>query len=212
MRQIPIITSLIVALFVFTACASDTSLPTLQATVASGPTQDAGSGFDPNLGGDSGSNESEPTPTRESDASIGGDTESGARGTGFNAQITGGSIDAVNDGGQYDCSVAGHRIASGRDAAPNITFTVPVENPFRTHSFMGVADDGTASAVVTLDSLDETYNTITGGTFTLDEVPEDAGDFVSGSFDFTVLDASGNEIGIRGDFAFETTSTSYCTF
>jgi len=204
---------MMLVLMLFTACSSDTSLPTLQATVDSGgdeATADAGSGFDPDLGGDN-DDDAEPTPTRESDANIGGgDTESGARGTGFNAQIIGGSIDDVVDGGQYDCSIAGHRIASGVADVPNITLSIPVEEAVGTHTFVGAADDGAATAIVSLASPDESFTQVTGGTVTVDEVPVDAGDFVSGTFDFTILDADGNEVGVRGDFAFETSSTSYC--
>lgn len=208
MRQIYITTLLTAVLLVFTACSSDTSLPTLQPSPDS-PTADAGSGFDPNLGGDD-NDISEPTPTQENSVGAGGDNESGARGTGFNAQVTGGSIASVADGGQYDCTVAGHRIASGTSATQNITFTIPVADPVRTHSFLGVVDGGTAAAIVTLGSADETFAQVTGGTLTVDEVPTGAGEFVSGTFDFTAVDASGNEIGVRGDFDFETSSASYC--
>ena len=205
-----------IVLMIVSACSSDTSLPTLQPTVDSGggqvsSTEDSGSGFDPNLGGDN-NTDTEPTPTRETDANIGGDIESGARGTGFNAQIVNGSIDAVNDGGQYDCTVAGHRIASGVTAAPNITLTLPVEEPIGTFTFVGAEDGGEATAVVTLASVDETYTQVTGGTVTINEVPRRAGEFISGEFDFVVLTDGANEIGVRGDFAFEATGAAYCSF
>jgi hypothetical protein len=210
--------SLFLCMIVLAACGSDTTsnLPTLRPTVDAGGNQvtatpELGSGFDPNLGNDDATTELEPTPTRESGVVGDGDTESGARGAGFAVQISNGSMDAFNDGGQYDCTLTGHRIASGVNAAPNLTFTIPVENPVRTHSFIGADANGTASAIVSLASVDDTYTQVTGGMLIVDEAPTDAGEFVSGTFDFTIRDASGSEIGVQGTFDFETTGTAYCS-
>ncbi len=218
LRQLMSISLFLASLTVLTACGSDTtsSLPTLRPTLDAGGSQitatpELGSGFDPNLGNDDGDVDLEPTPTRESDAVIGGDTESGARGTGFTAQITNGSLNTITDGGQYDCTLVGHRIASGVNVAPNITFTIPVDDPIRTHTFIGADVNGKAGAIVSLASIDETYTQVTGGTLIVDEIPTGAGEFVSGEFDLTIRDASGTEIGVRGSFDFETSGVAYCS-
>ena len=216
-RSLAFFTSLFISMIMLVACGSNsTALPTLRATVDSGngnATVDPnlGSGFDPNLGGDDGNTETLPTPTRESGAAVGGDSESGARGTGFTAQITGGSIADIVDGGQYACNVAGHIISAGNKPAPNIIFAIPVANAIGTHTFIGADANGDASAQVSLASVDDSYNQVTGGTLIVDETAEEAGEFVSGSFDFTVRNVAGNEIGIRGDFEFETGNTAYCS-
>jgi len=199
---------------VLVACGSDSQpLPTLIPTLGSG-TNDAtvdpnlGSGFDPNLGGEDNGDDVQPTPTRENDSTVGGDTESGARGTGLIAQITGGSIADITDGGQYACSLAGHRIASGNTPAPNITITLPTANAIGAHTLS--ATDNTIDIQVFLASVDDSYTQITGGTLTIDELPEAAGDFVSGNFDFTIRNGTGTEIGVRGSFDFESGATAYC--
>lgn len=208
-----LVISLFIVSIVLAACGSDSTLPTLRPTVDSGgssePTVDPnlGSGFDPDLGDDDTTTTAEPTPTRESDSSVDSDTESGARGTGFTAQITGGSIVDINDGGQYGCNINGHRISSGTNAAPNITFTIPTSGAVDTHTLSADAD---ITAQVSLASVDDSYDQLTGGTLTLDRVPVSDGEFVSGSFDLTIRNASGSEIGIRGSFDFETTNTVYC--
>ncbi len=214
LRSFSLLICLLFSLVVLVACDSDSQpLPTLRATVDSG-TGDAtvdpnlGSGFDPNLGGDDNNNTTQPTPTRESGSGVSGDTESGARGTGFTAQITGGSISDITDGGQYACNLAGHRITSGNAPAPNITIVIPTTNAIGMHTL-----SATVNAVdlqVFLASVDDSYTQISGGTLTIDELPEGAGDFVSGSFDFTIRNATGAEIGVRGSFDFESGNTAYC--
>ena len=213
-RSSLLVISLFITSLLFAGCASDSTLPTLRPTLDSGgnvaPTVDPnlGSGFDPNLGNDDSTTSAEPTPTQESGSSVGGDNESGARGIGFTAQITGGSIADVNDGGQYGCNLNGHMISSGTNAAPNITFVIPTSGAIDTHTLSG---DSPITVQVALASVDDSYNQLTGGTLTIDRVPSGAGEFVSGSFDFTIRNASGSEIGIRGSFDFETGDTAYCS-
>lgn len=205
------------SMIILVACDStSTALPTLRATVDAG-TGDAtvdpnlGTGFDPNLGGEEGNDSTLPTPTRESGSAVGGDSESGARGTGFTAQITGGSIADITDGGLYACNITGHVISAGNKPAPNIVFIVPTINPIGTHTFITADTNGDASVQVSLASVDDSYNQVTGGTLTIDETAEEAGDFVSGSFDFTMRNNAGTEIGIRGNFDFESGNTAYCS-
>jgi hypothetical protein len=212
-RPLSFFACLMVSVFLLVACDSDTTLPTLRPTLDSGNAKatvdpSLGSGFDPNLGGEDGNDNPQPTPTRESGSAVGGDTESGARGTGFTAQITGGSIQNITDGGQYACNLTGHRIASGNNPAPNITFTIPTTDTVATYTFSG---DDAVAVQVSLASVDDSYNQVTGGTLTIDKVPEIAGDFVSGSFDFTVRNDTGTEIGVRGNFDFESGDTAYCS-
>lgn len=213
-RSLLFFAGLLVSVVLLVACGSDTTLPTLRPTVDSGNTNatvdpNLGSGFDPNLGSEDGNDNTQPTPTRESGSAVGGDTESGARGTGFTAQITGGSILNITDGGQYACNLVGHRIASGNNPAPNITFTIPTTDTVATHTFSGT--DDAVAVQVSLASVDDSYNQVTGGTLIIDKVPEVAGDFVSGSFDFTVRNETGTEIGVRGSFDFESGDTAYCS-
>jgi hypothetical protein len=211
-RSLLLLTCLLISLLTLVACGSDTTLPTIQPTVNSGNDDIAtvdpnlGSGFDPNLGGDNNTDTTQATPTRESGSSVGGDTESGARGTGFTAQITGGSIANITDGGQYACNLTGHRIASGNTPAPNITFTLPTTNAIGSHTL----SRGAIDIQVFLASVDDSYNQVTGGTLTIDDIAEASGEFVSGSFDFTVRNATGAEVGVRGDFTFESGDTAYC--
>jgi hypothetical protein len=212
-RSSLLVISFLIASLLLTACGSDSTLPTLRPTVDSGndtqPTVDPnlGSGFDPDLGNDDTTTSPEPTPTQESGSSVGGDNESGARGIGFTAQITGGSVADINDGGQYGCNLNGHRISSGTSPAPNITFIVPTSGVIDTHT---LSSDSPIAVQVSLASIDDSYTQLTGGTLTIDRVPASAGEFVSGSFDFTIRNASGSEIGIRGSFDFETGNTAYC--
>lgn len=213
-RSLSLLMCLLLSLVMLVACDSDSQpLPTLRATVDSG-TGDAtvdpnlGSGFDPNLGGDDNNNNAQSTPTRESGSTVGGDTESGARGTGFTAQITGGSVADITDGGQYACNVSGHRITSGNTPAPNITMTLPTANAIGTHTFS--TTNNPIDIQVFLASVDDSYTQITGGTVTIDELPEAAGDFVSGRFDFTIRNGAGTEIEVRGNFDFESGDTAYC--
>lgn len=194
-------------MLIFAACSSDTALPTLRPTVDAGGTDatvdpNLGSGFDPNLG-----NDDQPTPTRENASSGGSDAESGARGAGFMAQITGGSVSDITDGGQYGCNTTWHRIASGSSVAPNITFMIPITNATSTHT---LAENTAVSIEVALASVDDRYGQVTGGTLTIDRIPADSGEFVSGSFDFTVRNDSGAELGVRGSFDFATGDTVYC--
>jgi len=208
-RPIVFVVCMILSSVLFVACGSDTTLPTVHPTLNSEPTVDPnlGSGFDPDLGNDDNTAETEPTPTRESDVSTGGDSESGARGSGFTAQITGGSVPNINDGGQYGCNLNGHRIASGASASPNITFTIPTTEAIDTHT---LTTSPNIAVQVALASATDSYTQVTDGTVTLDRVPEGAGDFVSGSFNFTIRNSSGTEIGVRGSFDFETSNTAYC--
>ncbi len=102
-------------------------------------------------------------------------------------------------------------ISAGNKPAPNVVFIVPTINSIGTHTFITADANGKASVQVSLASVDDSYNQVTGGTLTVDETPEEAGEFVSGSFDFTVRNDAGTEVGIRGDFEFETGNTAYCS-
>lgn len=203
---------LLVSGLLLVACGADSTIPTLRPTLDGNITEatvdpDLGSGFDPNLGGSDNNNNPEPTPTRENNSSVGGDSESGARGIGFSAQITGGSINEIIDGGQYACNINGHLITSGNSPAPNITFTLPNTNPIAMHS---LTNSNTVVVSLTLSSVEDVYAQVTGGTLTVDKIPSQAGEFVSGSFDFTIRNTTGGEIGVQGNFDFETTNTAYC--
>jgi hypothetical protein len=215
-RMLSFFACLLMSALLLVACDSNTPLPTLHPTVDSGNTNatvdpNLGSGFDPNLGGDDNNTDTQPTPTRESGSTVSGDTESGARGTGFTAQITGGSIANITDGGQYACNLNGHMISAGVNPAPNIVFTLPATNAVGSHTFITADSQGDTSVQVSLASVDDSYSQVTGGTLTIDEIPQEAGEFVSGSFDFTIKNASGAEIGIVGEFDFETGNTAYCS-
>lgn len=201
------------------ACgSSDSSLPTLRPTVDNQPTVDPnlGSGFDPNLGTDtSGGATNQPTPTRESSGNIVGDTESGASGSGFTASLSGNtSVSAINDGGIYACNIGGHQIISGAVAAPNVSFILPVNVTIGTHSLKGINDITGAndtSVLVTLTSASDLYNQGVSGTLSIDALPTEDGDFVTGSFDFSIANASNSQITLSGSFDFESNNTTYCT-
>ena len=214
-RPLFFLIGLIISLFFFVACGStDTTLPTVRPTLDSSPPTETvdpnlGSGFDPDLGNDDPATEAIATPTRENSSGVAGDTESGARGTGFMAQIVGGSVNNITDGGQYACNVAGHRIASGDNPAPNITFTLPTSDDEGTYTFP--ASNATVTVQISLESVEDNYNQVVDGTVVIDELPTQAGEFASGNFNITVRNDSGDEIGVQGDFDFESGESAYCS-
>lgn len=214
----------ILALAVVACGPTDNTLPTLRPTAGSSsgattePTVDPnlGSGFDPGFNEEEGTAEPPPpTPTRESGSGVSGDTESGARGTGVMVQLTGNTtVTEIVDGGVYVCSVAGHSIASGIQPAPNVTFVAPATiEDGGTFNLVGVGDTPnptSVSVIVMLTAVDDVYDRDVSGTITIDSLPLEDGEFVEGSFDFTIANASGNEVGLSGTFDFEAEGTSFC--
>ncbi len=211
MRYFGIVLTL--CLFLVTACGTDTALPTLAPSPNpdGNPTSEAGSGFDPDLG-NSDTPTAEPTPTRESGANVGNDdAQSGGGELGFVGNVTGVSELTITGRGLYFChpnSTPAHiEIHSSLATENTIFFSLPMNTTTGTHNLVGAngGNTGSDSTVIVTLGIQEVYASDVQGTITLDALPTQLGDMVSGSFNFAIQNNTGNQsINVRGEFDFST--------
>ena len=204
--------ALTLCVLLITACATETTLPTLAPSPdANGnPTSEAGSGFDPDLGNND-TPTAEPTPTREAGANVGNDdTESGGE-LGFVGNVTGASDLTISGQGLFFChnnaTPAHIEIHSSLATENTVIFSLPTTIAIGTHNLAGAnaGNTGTDSTVIVTLGIQEIYDSDVQGNLILDALPTRIGETVSGSFNFAIQNTTGNQsINVQGEFDFST--------